>query len=469
MAHQTTFTPPIVAQLRAHRADLARTGFYLADARVRRNVVWKRPEGTKGRSHILVQKKANALACDDIPVDPAYLILVGRVSDDSFYMTSDANWKPSSFAPSLADAKASCLLSMPPDFLELQVFRADWEEAMDNLRWLQSQVLTKGFNEALGVLIHAEETDDKVMIKIKHKLFDEDREETPVAEDAPVAANADAGNANAGNANATADGQAGNANTDADTDNQTGNAGATAGTQAGDANANAGVQANGANADDEAGNPNATADGQGVGADADAGVQAGGADAGVNTNAQAADAGADANANAQVDNANVNAGANAAAPDDEDDLGPEFHIDNWPCWTDDAKDAIEDLKFTHRVVPIPLYGLDNQLVKPCDYRRVLRGATVEVHFSLRHWSIGKRGKRDGEEPRGLDAFSADVFAIHVVKPAPPPMPSTPRKRKVSSMSPVHSPVKRRRIGMWYFVLMASVLLILIFVGFVYIF
>lgn len=169
MAHQTTFSPPVVAQLRAHCADVACTGFYLADARVRRNVIWKCPKGTKGCLHILVQKKANTLACDDIPIDPAYLILGCHIFDDSFYMTSDTN--SSSFAPSLADAKASCLLSMPLDFLKLQVFRADWEEAMGNLCWLQSQVLTKGFNESLGVLIYAKKTDDKVMIKIKHKLF----------------------------------------------------------------------------------------------------------------------------------------------------------------------------------------------------------------------------------------------------------------------------------------------------------
>jgi len=56
MAHQMTFTPPSVAQLTAHRAELARTTFYLGDASVRRSIAWKRPEGTKGRSHLLVAK-----------------------------------------------------------------------------------------------------------------------------------------------------------------------------------------------------------------------------------------------------------------------------------------------------------------------------------------------------------------------------------------------------------------------------
>jgi len=73
-------------------------------------------------------------------------------------MTSDANWKPSTFAQSFSDAKASCLLTMPPDFLELKVFRADWEEAIRNLQWIQSQIVTKGFTEAIGLLSDSEGT-----------------------------------------------------------------------------------------------------------------------------------------------------------------------------------------------------------------------------------------------------------------------------------------------------------------------
>ncbi|OCH89853.1 hypothetical protein OBBRIDRAFT_835463 [Obba rivulosa] len=127
-------------------------------------------------------------------------------------------------------------------------------------------------------------------------------------------------------------------------------------------------------------------------------------------------------------------------------LGPEFKIANWPCWTDEAKKAIKDMVDTHDVFPIPVYGHDDQLIHPSLYRTILQGATVKVYFSLRHWAISKG---DGA---GMDAYSADAFAIHVVKPAPPPTPSTPQKCKISTASPVSSPKKRRLGGMSYFII-----------------
>lgn len=40
---------------------------------------------------------------------------------------------------------------------------------------------------------------------------------------------------------------------------------------------------------------------------------------------------------------------------------------------------------THMVQPLPAYDVDHKLIDPCLYERELRGAIVEVHFTLEHF------------------------------------------------------------------------------------
>ncbi|EMD37980.1 hypothetical protein CERSUDRAFT_72610 [Gelatoporia subvermispora B] len=337
MAQQTTLPIAPNGRLVQRRSELAHAGLYLGNKSVRQCVEWKRTPGAKGNAHQLVMKDCHATAGEDAPApgDPAPLVLFARVSDDNFFMTSDANWRPSQYTPFFSDAKPSCTLTAPPGSPDLAILEPDWPEVIANLRWFQNRIVTKGFTESRGLLV--EEDRNVTLIKIKHKLFDRDEDQRRSDND----------------------------------DNDDGN-----------------------------------------------------------------------NAPGQF------------PEEGNDDLGPAFDIANWPCWTDEAKAAIEELKDTHRVVPIPIYDKEDMLVEPSRYRTVLQGAVVEVHFTIQHWSISKRGKSEGY---AFDAFSADVVSIKIVKAPPPPTPNTPRNRKISMVNPM-SP-KRRRLGM--LLLMLAILVVLI--------
>ncbi|OCH83597.1 hypothetical protein OBBRIDRAFT_840382 [Obba rivulosa] len=133
---------------------------------------------------------------------------------------------------------------------------------------------------------------------------------------------------------------------------------------------------------------------------------------------------------------------NNSDDDSYKELPPEFLIQNWPCSSDIAQNALDKIKSTHCVIPIPVYVRDNNLVPPSQYNAVLHGATVEIHFSLYHWSVGKRkGNHSIETSGGSDVLPAELFAMHVVKPPALQPPSTPWRREVSTMSPIHSPAK----------------------------
>ena len=70
--------------------------------------------------------------------------------------------------------------------------------------------------------------------------------------------------------------------------------------------------------------------------------------------------------------------------------------------------------------------MHGHLIKLMQYRNQLEGAVVELHFELRHWSIGRK---EGE-PHS-DTYIADVTQIRVLVP-PKPRVVTPMKCKVFS-------------------------------------
>ncbi|KAI6094312.1 hypothetical protein F5141DRAFT_1224490 [Pisolithus sp. B1] len=51
-----------------------------------------------------------------------------------------------------------------------------------------------------------------------------------------------------------------------------------------------------------------------------------------------------------------------------------FNIRNWPTYSDMAKNALDTIKETHNVVPIPAYDLSGHLIKPQAYHAKLEGA-----------------------------------------------------------------------------------------------
>ena len=63
----------------------------------------------------------------------------------------------------------------------------------------------------------------------------------------------------------------------------------------------------------------------------------------------------------------------------------------------------------HYVFLVPVYDMHGHLIKPIQYRNQLEGAVIELHFKLRHWSIGGKDS----EPNS-DTYIADVTQIHVL-------------------------------------------------------
>ncbi|KDR79172.1 hypothetical protein GALMADRAFT_1225905 [Galerina marginata CBS 339.88] len=126
---------------------------------------------------------------------------------------------------------------------------------------------------------------------------------------------------------------------------------------------------------------------------------------------------------------------------------PEFDIAVWPAHFDAAKEALQNMVSTHRVVPVPAYNIQGNLIHPEQYRKHLERATARVTFSLKHWCIGAKYKGSGVP--GDDTYIADIESIRVLEPPRSPVPDTPRKRKIAATDPLDiemSPSRRSRTG-----------------------
>lgn len=119
-------------------------------------------------------------------------------------------------------------------------------------------------------------------------------------------------------------------------------------------------------------------------------------------------------------------------------LPREFTIEAWPVESEAARKELQAIKAaaTHDIIPLPAYDVNGKLIRPQDYRHLLAGAVVEVHFTLTHWTIASRR---GDPP--ADTYVADVQYMRVLVPAPP---SLPRKRCISLTDPLSSPSKKQR-------------------------
>jgi hypothetical protein len=95
---------------------------------------------------------------------------------------------------------------------------------------------------------------------------------------------------------------------------------------------------------------------------------------------------------------------------DDDDDGI---IGTWPVGPQAAPE-LENIKWTHRAIPIPAFNIAGQAIPPAHYATELRGATVSLKFHLKHWVI-----------RNKHTFTADIESIQVLVAAPPP---TPKKK-----------------------------------------
>ena len=77
-----------------------------------------------------------------------------------------------------------------------------------------------------------------------------------------------------------------------------------------------------------------------------------------------------------------------------------------------------------RVLPIPAYNMQSNLVHPTQYRQTLKDAVVAIHFTLKHWAINSECS---------DTNIADIVNMRVL--VPPKGPQTPQRRKLALTDP----------------------------------
>ncbi|KAK0429876.1 hypothetical protein EV421DRAFT_1666044, partial [Armillaria borealis] len=91
-------------------------------------------------------------------------------------------------------------------------------------------------------------------------------------------------------------------------------------------------------------------------------------------------------------------------------------IQKWQVDPED-QEALNALKTSYRVTPLRVFDIDDNPVRAENMASLLKGALAEVHFSIRHWNI----QRKGQVPQ--QSFSCSINQICVLKRAPPPPPS----------------------------------------------
>ncbi|KAF9232809.1 hypothetical protein BU15DRAFT_67126 [Melanogaster broomeanus] len=67
---------------------------------------------------------------------------------------------------------------------------------------------------------------------------------------------------------------------------------------------------------------------------------------------------------------------------DDEIIQRTYDLDDWPVHSEGARNALDEMKSTHRAVPLPAYDVHDRLISPASYRQQLQGAVVEIHFDL---------------------------------------------------------------------------------------
>ena len=93
---------------------------------------------------------------------------------------------------------------------------------------------------------------------------------------------------------------------------------------------------------------------------------------------------------------------------------------NWPVTDTAFVEALHAVWTTHKVLLLPVYDERGRCVEPSRIFSTLRGALVELHFSLRHYFIRK-------ETGNYDTFMGSVKQIVVLKRGAPEVKSLYRK------------------------------------------
>ena len=95
-----------------------------------------------------------------------------------------------------------------------------------------------------------------------------------------------------------------------------------------------------------------------------------------------------------------------------------FKIEEWPVITPSAKNALAAIVDSHFILTPPVYDHPGQLIRPRDYVRHFRGATVVVNFGIMYFSWENR-----------NMFCAELAHLCVLVTPSPYMPVTPHLLK----------------------------------------
>ena len=95
-----------------------------------------------------------------------------------------------------------------------------------------------------------------------------------------------------------------------------------------------------------------------------------------------------------------------------------FNISEWPVITPTARQALAEIVDTHYIVTPRVYDLPGQLIRPLDYARRFRGATVIAKFTFTYYQWGDK-----------NTFCADLAHLRVLVTPSPFTPVTPRYKR----------------------------------------
>jgi hypothetical protein len=100
------------------------------------------------------------------PPDVAGLSAVVLISSDDFWMTADAGYRgPGRYVRNFASVKPTCSGGIP----DVEPFKSDYSEVVDNVRWLLDTVSTQGFHLKRGFVTGPT---NAPRIKVQHVLFE---------------------------------------------------------------------------------------------------------------------------------------------------------------------------------------------------------------------------------------------------------------------------------------------------------
>ncbi|KAG1827457.1 uncharacterized protein BJ212DRAFT_1312482 [Suillus subaureus] len=82
-------------------------------------------------------------------------------------------------------------------------------------------------------------------------------------------------------------------------------------------------------------------------------------------------------------------------------------IGEWPTHTLEAREVLDESSRTHYATLLAAFAFDGAVIEPGGYGRHLKGALVQVYFTLRHI----KGER-------TNTFRAKITAIRILVPPP---------------------------------------------------